>query len=66
MRNVERARALVQEITAHSDDEEVKFEFTRILSARGLLDEAMPIDKLAGAGQAPPAEKSGSKLILPG
>ena len=67
MRNVERARSLVQEITAYSDDEEVKFEFTRILSARGLLDEATPIDRLAGGGQVPPpvAPKSDSKLILP-
>lgn len=68
MRNVDRARSLVQEITAYSDDEEVKFEFTRILSARGLLDEAMPIDQLTGGGQAPPpvAPKTESKLILPG
>ena len=68
MRNVDRARSLIQEITAHSDDEEVKFEFTRILSARGLLDEAKPIDQLAGAGQAAPpvSQKSDSKLILPG
>ena len=67
MRNVEQARALVQEITAYAEDEEVKYEFTRILSARGLLDEAMPIDRLAGRGQAPPpvAPKSDSKLILP-
>ena len=68
MRNVDQARALVQEITAYSDDDEVKYEFTRILSARGLLDEAMPIDRLAGGGgQAPPptAPKKASKLILP-
>ena len=56
MRNVDRARSLIQEITAYADDEEVKFEFTRILSARGLLDESMPIDKLAGAGRAAPVE----------
>ena len=68
MRNVERARALVQEISGYSDDEEVKYDFTRILSARGLLDEAKPIDQLAGGGQAPPpaAPKNDSKLILPG
>ena len=68
MRNVDQARNLVQEITAYADDEEVKYDFTRILSARGLLDEAMPIDRLTGGGAAPPpvAPESGSKLILPG
>ena len=66
MRNVDQARTLVQEITAYADDEEVKFEFTRILSARGLLDDAMPIDQLTGGGAAPPvAPQKDSKLILP-
>ena len=48
LRDVERARDIVQEVGTYSDDEDVKFEFTRILSERGLLDEAAPLDRMAG------------------
>ncbi len=65
LQNVERAREIVSEIGGYSSDEEVKFEFTRILSERGLLDEAMPMDQLTGAPPAPADPKSESKLILP-
>ena len=65
MQNVERARNIVSEISEYSSDEQVKFEFTRILSQRGLLDEAMPIDKLTGAPPEQAEPPSESKLILP-
>jgi len=65
LRNVERARDIVSEISGYSSDEDVKFEFTRILSERGLLDESMPIDKLTGAPPAQAEPPSESKLILP-
>ena len=65
LRNVKRARDIVSEISGYSSDEDVKFEFTRILSERGLLDESMPIDKLTGAPPAQAEPPSESKLILP-
>ena len=65
LRNVDRARNIVQEVAAYSDDEEVKFEFTRILSERGLLDQTTPLDKIAGAPPAKAAQTTKPKLILP-
>ena len=65
LQNVDRAREIVSEISGYSSDEEVKFEFTRILSQRGLLDEATPMDKLTGAPPAQADPPSESKLILP-
>ena len=67
LRQVERARDIVQEVGAYSDDEEVKFEFTRILSEHGLLEDALPMDQMSGAKPQPPkpAQTGKSKLILP-
>ena len=65
LRDVERARDIVQEVGTYSDDEDVKFEFTRILSERGLLDEAAPLDRMAGTAPTNTPQAPESKLILP-
>lgn len=71
LRDSNRARAIVAEIGEYTEIEEVKYEFTRILSMHGLLDTSVPLEQFTASAAASQVEASpagsggGSGLILP-
>lgn len=72
LRDANRARAIVAEIGEFTSIDEVKYEFTRILSMHGLLDTSVPLEQFTSAAAAAVKQESfsadsgsGSGLILP-